>query len=176
MLNRLFILFILILLLCDAANAEVRLFLKPKVTVDGKNLTLCDIASIEGNNSNLIQIKDIIIEPEIFSDGYIDKKEIITLLKKYTEDNCIVYGNAVRIVTNELSDKNTSVKNDLMLKRGDRVAVIVNNKAVSLILKGTAINDGRFNEEVTVKIDNKSTLSKLLKGKIIGKDIIEVNI
>jgi hypothetical protein len=176
MLNRLFILSIFIALLCDAANAEVKLLLKPKAATDGKNLTLCDIALLEGNNSSIEQIKNINIEPEIFSDGYIDKKEILTFLKKYTQDNCIIYGDSVRIIFNDLQNKNFSEQNDLFLKRGDRVEVIINNKGVSLILKGIAANDGKFNEEITVKINLKSTLSKVLKGKMISKEIVEVNI
>jgi hypothetical protein len=177
MLKRLIIIICSIIFLCFAAeSAEIRLFLQPKVTVEGNNLLLSDIASIEGNNSDIEQIKNINIEREIFSDGYIDKKEITFLLKKYTEDNFIIYGNAVHVLTNLQIDKTPLEQNDLILKKGDRVEIILNNKGVSLILKGIVVNEGRFNEEITVRIENKLTLTKLLKAKVIGKDLVEVNI
>jgi hypothetical protein len=177
MLNRSIIIVSTIILLCFAAeSAEIRLFLQPKVMTEGNNLLLSDIASIEGNCSNIEQIKNISIEREIFSDGYIDKKEITSLLKKYNEDNFIVYGNAVHVITNLQTDITSSEQNDLILKKGDRVEIILNNKGVSLILKGIVVNEGRINEEITVRIENKLALTKVLKAKVIGKDLVEVNI
>jgi hypothetical protein len=176
MFNRLLIIISIFLLSFAAADAEIKLYLQPKVTVEGNNLLLSDIASIESNNSNIEQIRNINIEHEIFSDGYIDKKEILSILKKYTEDNTIIFGNAVRVITNTLSDKSLADKNNLLLKKGNKVEIIINNKGISLILKGIAVDEGRFNEEITVKIQNKFALTKLLKAKVIGKDLVEVNI
>ncbi len=167
---------IIFILQCNVAYAEIKIFLKPKAIISQSGLTLCDIASVEGNNSETDRIKNINIDSDLFTDGYIDKKEIFTLLKSQKEDSCIIYGNAVRIVPGELQTDNLSGKNDLRLKKGDRVDVIVNNKGISLKLKGIAVNEGKFNEEITVKIENKSAFAKFIKVKIIGRDTVEVNI
>jgi hypothetical protein len=137
---------------------------------------LSDIALVESNNSDIEKIRNINIEHEIFSDGYIDKKEILSIIKKYTEDNTIIYGNAVRVITKIQSAKTLADKNNVLLKKGNKVEIIVNNKGISLILKGIAVDEGRFNEEITVKVQNKFALTKLLKAKVIGKDLVEVNI
>jgi hypothetical protein len=176
MLKKLSLILFIFVLLVSSANGEIRLILKSKATANGTNLYLSDIASLEGNNSEIEQIRNLFIMPEIYSDGYIDKKEIFILLKNHTSANCIIYGNAVRVVSVESQDKIVSVQSDFLLKKGDRIEVTINNKGISLILKGIAVNEGKFNNEIIVKIDNKSAFSKLIKGKITGKDTVEVNI
>ncbi|MBN2401249.1 MAG: flagella basal body P-ring formation protein FlgA [Spirochaetes bacterium] len=176
MINRLFSVISLIFLLCGAVeSADIKLILFPKITAEN-NLLLGDIALIDSDRSDIKQIKKINIECEIYSDGYIDKKEILSILKSYTEESISIYGNAVRVINNSSNDITIVDHDELFLKKGDRVEVVVNNKGISLVLKGIAVNDGKLNDEITVRITNKLTMKKFIKAKIIGRERVEVNI
>ena len=178
MFNRFFIILITIMLFCGAAeSAELKLFLLPKITAGEKALTLGDIALVESDSLDAEGIKNLEIDSMMLSDGYVDKKEILTLIKNYTVKRAVIYGSAVHVINYTQDGENWSPeKNDFILNKGDRVQVIVNNGGVSLILKGTAVNEAKFNDIVDVKVEGSRSFSKILKGRVAARDIVEVNI
>ncbi|MFH0976337.1 MAG: flagella basal body P-ring formation protein FlgA [Spirochaetota bacterium] len=159
----------------SALNAEIKLYLKPAFTLVSDNTLLSDIAAIEGNYSEIEKIKSVSIGTELYSDGYVDRKEILSLLK-YTEENISIYGNAVRVISSPQTEKAISSQNDFLVKKGDRVEIIVLNKGISLMLRGIVLNEGRMNEEILVRPDRSRSVSRQLKGKVKGKDRVEVKL
>jgi hypothetical protein len=181
MIKRTFLAAAVLFLFMNTVYAEIKIFLHPR-SVAASNLILGDIASIEADQLISDNIKNITIEQSLYSDGYIDKKEIALLLKQYTNDNFSIYGNAVR-VTNDLQDDlyNTADQYDpavILLRKGDRVNIIIKRNGISLMLKGTAIDDGKINDEIAVKLDNKAGAlhRATVKGRIKSKDRVEIDI
>lgn len=159
------------------AYCDIKLFLQSKVITNNDSLMLKDVAVIEGNNFDIEKIKNIQIDKAIYSDGYIDKKEILSLLKNVTKDNINILGNAIRIISND-QHKNNS-ENDTpesVIKKGDSVNIVIKKNGILVILRGTAVNEGKIDEEIFVKLEKKTNTSKLIKGKIRNKDLIEVNL
>ncbi len=165
----------------NAAYGEIKLFLRPKV-IAVNDLLLSDIASVEAGQANADNINKIIIESSAYSDGYIEKRELASLLKRYTDENIIIYGNAVKVFIDGqhselIPDIQQNQINDFILRKGDRVDIVVKKNGISILLKGTAVNEGKINDEVSIKLEDKSgILSKLVKGKVKSRDLVEINI
>jgi hypothetical protein len=165
----------------NTVYGEIKIFLRPKVNLVN-NLSLSDMAFIETDKNNIESLKKITIGSELYSDGYVDKKELSLLLKQYTDENIIIYGNAVRTFsTGQESDQSNIMDQDhiggVVLRKGDTVDVEVKKNGISIILKGTAIDEGRINDEIAVRINYKSgSLSKSAKGRVKAKDLVEINI
>ena len=175
MFSRFFIGLVTVCIMCGtAASAELKLFLMPKIYLGDKELVLQDIALVEGRRDTE-EVKNLVIDRGFLSDGYIDKREIFGIIKDYNGENAVIYGNAVRVMSNA-KNESAAESNDFFMKKGGRVEIVVNNKGVSLILKGIAVDDARINEEVNVKIEGSRALTKVLKGKVTGRDLVEVNI
>lgn len=159
------------------AYCDIRLFLFPKITTDNNDIFLKDVALVEGNNTDIEKIKNTKIKKEIYSDGYIDRKEILSVLKNNTDDNIFIIGNAVRVfnnATNIIYVENQP--SEPVIKKGDNVNVIVKKNGISVILRGTAVSDGKIDDEVSVKLEKRSNYFKLVKGIIKSKDYVEVNL
>lgn len=159
------------------AYCDIKLFLQSKIITNNDGLVLKDVAVVEGNNSDIEKIKNIQIDKTIYSDGYIDKKEILSLLKNNTEDTIFIFGNAIRILTNDPYKNNT--ENDAtesVIKKGDSVNIIIKKNGISVIVRGISLNEGKTDEEIFVKLEKKTNSFKFIKGKIKNKDLIEVNL
>jgi hypothetical protein len=151
--------------------------LQSKVITNNDRLIIKDVAVVEGNNSDIEKIKNIQIDKDIYSDGYIDKKEILLLLKNNTEDTIFIFGNAIRILTHDQHINNSeNDAPDSVIKKGDSVNIVIKKNGISVILRGIAVNEGKIDEEVVVKIEKKTNTTKLVKGKIKNRDLIEVNL
>lgn len=181
MLKHTFNIIIFILIIQCIAFAQVEIFLFSNAVYNDGNLELGDIAKISSDSDDVKLIQSLIISKEIYSDQYIDKLEITSLLQKTIKENFFIYGNAVKVKQEDESysqyEKHTeknSHKNPIV-KRGDIVILIVRNRGISLECKGRVLQNGCLGDEITVRLHTGSKNRKsLVKGRVHKKGVVEV--
>ena len=167
------------------ASAEIKLILSSRYEIKntGARVLLGDIAKIEGSTDACQKLNDLIIEPDIYIDGYIDRNEIIELVKSNIDDIFIIYGNAVRIVkNNDAISADIRIINDIkdadyLVKKGDAANLILVRRGISIELYGKAMNDGKLGDIISVELKlMNSSRTKLVKGKVSARNQIEVDL
>ncbi|MBN2040667.1 MAG: flagella basal body P-ring formation protein FlgA [Spirochaetes bacterium] len=155
------------------AYCDNRLFLHKSVNYNDEKLCMGDILSINGNTEELNKLRNIEIPPATFSDGYIDIKEISALIKKNTDEIYLIYGNSVRIL--DPANVNYDIyKSDYLVKAGDRISLHIKKNGINIEMHGIVMEDGRYKDEVNIKLLNKSGhFRKIVKGLVKSKDIVE---
>ncbi len=187
MVIRLIITFLIIVTFQYSAQAEIKAFLFQRVEIDNNqnNLAVSDIAKIEGGSPEIQKINNSIVEDIVYEDGFIDKREIFELIKGITNDVVFIYGNAVSIIKNnsgaiddiDYAAENNSDESNFIVKRGDRINVIVKKNKINIELTGKALSDGRYGDEIKVRVNTfKGKQTRLIKAKILNKEAIEVEI
>lgn len=166
---------ILVILLCGSIPAdlfaEVSVFLIP-IIEQRDDLTLGDIARIDCPSPLREKLYGIRIHENLYRDGFIDRGEIYSLTRGYTDD-VIIYGNAVKVRT-ESSEKRTAHGDErgYSVESGSDVCVIIKKKGITVEIRGTALEDGERGDEIAVMIKG----SKKLRGRIAGRKRVEVNL
>ncbi|MFW6366731.1 MAG: flagella basal body P-ring formation protein FlgA [Spirochaetota bacterium] len=148
---------ILFLILCAVLPLEagqIKIFLKPSTVVTSNAPRLDDIARISGHGENLGDIAQITIDGTLCRDGFIDRKEIQSLLVPFS-DEYIIYGSGVMLLP---QDKDNTVQ-PYVIEKGDMVTVRVVNRGIVIETIGRALASVRKNEEVTVTIANSTRLT-----------------
>lgn len=156
--------------------ADIRLYLYPRIEKGDEVLSVQDIGGIDCDTAS-DQIKAIEIDSTLYSDGYLDKKEIMSLIKSKTDEPVIIYGNAVRIFPKGgyLAAQNDTDVKKITVSTGQRISLRIIKKGVTLEVPGTviSINDGK---DVTVRLERKSGGSKLVKCVLAENGYAEVNL
>jgi len=171
MIRKFLIITLLLLLSGISVYADIRLYLLPEVEPAKGRLTIKDIARIDCDPAIKKFLEDINISPLIQKDGYIDRREIGKLVRNYTMDLVLIYGNAVKV--GRVHDSNYQEPKDdenFSIRSGDTLSVIINKNGISIEMPGTALEEGKMGDEILVKIKN----SKRIKGIIKGEGIVEV--
>ncbi len=187
MITRIIITFIIIITFQYSAQAEIKAFLFQRVEIDNNqnNLAVADIAKIVGNSAGIQKINDYIVDESVYEDGFIDKREILKLIKGITNDVVFIYGNAVSIIKNHndvINKMDTAAVCDLdesnfIVKRGDRINVIVKKNNINIELTGKALSDGRYGDEIKVRVNTfNGKQTRLIRAKVLNKEAIEVEI
>lgn len=155
--------------------ADVKLYLYPKIDKGGDTLIMKDIASIDCDPS-ADGLKAIEIDSSLYRDGYLDKKEIMSILKANTDEIVLIYGNAVRIFSKSGNEEvNTDIDN-LQIKIGQRISLRVRNKGITLELPGIVISKEDEGRGITVRLDKKFGNSRLVKCELTEDGSAEVNL
>ena len=164
------------LLFTTAAFGDTRLYLKTSVRAEN-TIALRDIAYIESNYADMEKLSNLKISAEIYKEGYINKKDIVEIIKaNIHDDNILIYGNAVRVLSGQ-DEAQAQNHDDFLVKKGDTVELVLIRKGVSVIVRGSVLDEGRLNDEVIVKIDGKNGAAhKLIKGKVKARDRVEVSL
>lgn len=156
------LLFIFFLFFPLAVVARVTIYIIPEVEIVKKNLTLSDIARIDGDP--VCKTGSIIIPQTMYSDFVIDRKELNDFLASELSEVFSVYGNGVKVTFKE-EDKYlfTASKEEtkFLVKKGETVELIVRNKGISIELTGKSMQNGTKDDEINIRLKN----GKILKGK-----------
>lgn len=158
MYGRIFIVCV-ILVAAGNARAETSLFLYPKISQKTK-ITISDIAKIESGSSTVKLLGDVVIEPQLYRDGFIDRSELYALLRKYTSETVFVYGYATRVISESIQSEK---KESIVIKQGQHVKVIVKYKGITIETSGIAQRTGSSGDRIPVKMNKK----KIIQCKIL---------
>ncbi len=156
------------------ALAEVNVYLVSCVETEG-SLTLGDIARIDSDRETAAKLRALPVKQELYQDGYVDRKELEQLLGSSTTETVFIYGSAVRIT--QIEKKNPgeetadmAAADAVQIRKGDSVGITFRNRGILVHLSGSAMQDGKIGDEITVRIKGNRTL----KGKITDKKMIEL--
>ena len=160
--------FFIIIFFSVSLSAEVRIYLLPKVEISNDDVRLLDIAKVYGSGNDVISLNEIKISKDIYSDGFIEKSELLKIFKKNLNYSVIIYGSAVKIkfAANENIDK--IGKPGFLVKKGDIIFFVVNNRGIRIEVKGVAMKNGRLGEVIQVKLKNRVRV----RGKVINSKTV----
>lgn len=161
----------LLLILCAPAglySAGVTLLLYPSYTASGSDLRVNNIARINADSATAEALGSIIISSEFYSDGFIDRQELMSMLSDNGFADCVIYGNAVRI-SEPLAYKEASVPGLPLISRGAPVTYIMKNRGIILTVKGVAQEPGFPGDLIKVRVNK----GRVVSGRIIDKETVE---
>ena len=162
--STIFILFIFTL----TCFAELNLYLYPRAESKNGVIVMSDIAKIETDQETAGQIGSIAIDDTFFSDGYLDRKEIMDILKGIVSGRINIYGSGVRVVK---ADGNAVLHDSrIVVQKGKMVRFQVIHSGIRVELMGTAMHDGAVGDEIPVKLKG-STVSC---GRILNERVVEL--
>ncbi len=183
MISRVLFIFLTVLFIQVDSIADINMFLFQNVEINKieDDLALTDIARFDGNYSSTSKFCDIKIDKELYSDGYIDRKELSDLLRKNVDDLFFIYGSAIKVIEkNDDSDMHIEEDNyyfgeEYLVKRGDRVNLVVTKRGIKVELKGSVMEDGKKGDEITVRMKSfPGKRSKSVRGIVRSKGLVEV--
>ncbi|MDY6967287.1 MAG: flagella basal body P-ring formation protein FlgA [Spirochaetota bacterium] len=147
------------------------MFLYPKIHLKKKAATLEDIAVIDCGKESINRFKHIKIPHVLYSDGYLDRKEIRLLIRQSISKPVFIYGNAIKInVNKEVEGEKKDNTDDPMniVKSGERVKIVVINNGIFVELIGTALKQGSIGDEIRVRIKGSKVIHGIVKrGKLV---------
>ena len=156
------------LLAPGAAWARVTLYLYPVINNPGAELSLSDIARIESDRRGDQEIPGIRIDSSIYSDGFIDRTEILGLMKNKFDGCVMIVGSATRVSTSvEKNDTGDKAKAS-DIKQGDPVTFVYRKGLIRIELTGTALSNGCAGESIQVRLKKKRTAT----GRIIADRMV----
>jgi hypothetical protein len=155
------------LLISVTCFADAGLYLYPKVERGDGAITIADIAKIEADPETSAQIGGIAIEDKYFSDGYLDRKEIMDLLKGRVAGRISIYGGGVRITATEPAVPEES---RIAVVKGNTVRFQVVNSGIRVELTGTAMRDGAVGDVIPVKLKG----SAVARGTVVNERVVEL--
>jgi hypothetical protein len=157
-----------ILLFAAACFAQLNLYLYPRVECNKGAVLMSDIAKIETDMQSAGRIERIGVDASFFSDGYLDRKEIMEILKDSVVGPINIYGSGVRVVK---ADGDAVVRDTrVVVQKGAMVRFQVVNAGIRVELMGTAMSDGAVGDEIPVKLKG-STVSR---GRIVNERVVEL--
>ncbi len=170
---------ILLMLLFSAASlyADLKLYIVPKVN-KREFLRIGDIARIDtmpAYKDEAIRLSKIVINSNLYDDGFVDRKEIADILKKHTDHLYFIYGSASRILENrpeERSPRDIEKKGIFLIKKGDPIKLILIKKGIRIEVHGTAASDGERGRIIPVIING----NKRINGKVTDKKSVEIDL
>ncbi len=167
--KRLAAILILLVGMAGAARADISLYLYPRVNCQEK-LFVSHICMIEGDPETVERVKGLQIDDALISNGYLDKQDIIKLLKENISERINIYGSGVRIIKQD-GNAAASVKKTT-IRKGDIVRFQVANSLIRVEIQGIAMKDGALGEVIPVRLRGSKTAS----GKILSERIVELEL
>jgi hypothetical protein len=155
--------------LAGYAWADISLYLYPRINYTS-NVMLSHIAIIEGDTAAVEMIKNMSIDENFFSNGYLDKRDIINILKDAAVGRINIYGSGVRMI--KLDSNAESLSSQKCIKKGDTVRFQVVSSRIRIELPGTAMKDGAAGDVIPVKLKG----SKVASGKILNERVVELRL
>ncbi len=161
---------VLIFLCAPASFAEVNLYLYPRVEYSSGSIAMSDIANVETDTQSAGRIEGIRIDESFFADGYLDRKEIMEILKDSFEGTINIYGSGVRVVKAEGNAAVGEGDSRIVVKKGALVRFQVVNSGIRVELTGTAMRDGAVGDEIPVKLRG----SAVSRGRIVNERVVRL--
>ena len=159
---------IFILFLSVQAYSEVSIYLYSKIKYS-EEIKVSDIGKIEYNFESL-DPGELIIDPSIFSDGLIDRKELRSFLMDHFS-SIYIFGTGTRILfeDSQISQEQIII-GDGSISSGADINIILKNKKIRVVTDGTAMGNGKIGDIIPVKLKN----SKVVKGLITKNKTVEI--
>lgn len=157
-----------IVLLATACFAEVNLYLYPRAEWRKGSISMSDIANIEADAQSAVGIGSIGIQESFFSDGYLDMKEIMDILKNSVDGPINIYGSGVRVVRAE--EHAAAPDSSIVVQKGAMVRFQVVNSVVTVECTGTAMSDGAVGDEIPVKLKG----SIVSRGRVVNERVVRL--
>lgn len=161
----------LFIILCTPVvlfSAGVTLLLNPNYSSMGSDIRINDVARLNGDTAASERIGALIVPDEMYKDGFIDRQEIMTLLNGNGFSDCLIYGNAIRIVEPQMYSE-AQVPRMPVISRGAAVTLIMKNKGITLTVKGIAQESGSPGDSIKVKVRK----GQMVSGKVIDNETVE---
>lgn len=149
--------------------ADVKIYLHSTHDAGSEEITLGEIASIEGPESLISDLKGINISKKIYLDGYIDRKEIVDIVSPLTSEQLYIYGSAVRVVHQTIDDEQFD---NVTIKAGSQIKVVAVKKSIKVESYGTALDTGNEGNIINVKMKGQ----KIVKGRVVSKETVIVDL
>jgi len=149
--------------------ADVSLYLYPRINY-ATNVMLSNIAIIEGDTETVERIKNLSIDENFYSNGYLYKRDIVKMLKDTIAGKINIYGSGVRII--KLDSSAETLSSQKFIKKGDTVRFQVVSSRIRIELLGTAMKDGAPGDVIPVKLKG----SKVASGKILNERVVELRL
>ncbi len=166
---RLTAILILLIAMTGIAHADISLYLYPRVNYSAK-LFFSHIGLIEGAPETVERVKGLQIDESFITGGYLQKSDIMKILKENIAEKINIYGSGVRIMKQEANA--AAPLSRATVKKGDSVRFQVINSLVRIEIKGTAMKDGAPGEVIPVKLKGSRTAS----GKVLNERIVELEL
>jgi len=166
-------LLIFFLLFPLSASARINIYLIPEVETDKKNITLSDIAGIDGDQNKYAEM--IEIPRFLYKDFIIDRKELNDYLSSCLNQSFAIFGNGAKIrfaVNDEPAPPVTKEVKPVLIKKGESVELLIRNKCISIVLKGRSLQSGDIDDEISVRINN----GRVLKGRPLSAGKVEISL
>jgi hypothetical protein len=134
------------------AREDVAIYLFPRAEKTSASLLLGDIARIYGGDESR-HLALIPLDPSLYSDGYIDRKEIRTVIAAFSPMPVAIHGSAVRIVDLNRSASSPARK----IGNGEKVVFVLKRNGVMISVPGISLGEGSTGDAVSVRLSNRTT-------------------
>ncbi|MCU0846884.1 MAG: flagella basal body P-ring formation protein FlgA [Spirochaetes bacterium] len=151
--------------------AEINVYIHSSSELKKEGLKVSDIASVDCPAESAA-IKDVEINGPLYSDGYVDRAELLQLLKKQTDERINIYGSAARILPVSGEGKDDGKKAETAVKNGSQVKFTAMKNGIRIELTGTAMRDGAVGDVIPVRLRKNKTAS----GKITEDRKVELEL
>ncbi len=162
--------FIMLFLLAAAASyADVSIYLFPRVDRGRSPLSVSDLGTIDGD-AEAAAVRSLAVDDALYADGYIDRRELVELVRPHVDGRVNVYGSGVRVSMAE----NGAVKEEprIVVHKGSPVRFQVVNSIIRVEQSGTALQDGAVGDEIQVKLKG----SAVSRGRIVNERVVELTL
>ena len=163
--------FALLALAAVSASADVKLYLYPRCEAEG-SLPVSAVAWVDGDEDEVAAVRALKIDAKYFKDGYLDRSELASILKRASIEGASIVGSSVRITKPAKKEVDLDELAAQSVKRGDAVKVLVKGKGISLETHGTVSADALPGDEVVVELARK----KSIKGTLCQEHLVEVRL
>jgi len=151
--------------------AEINVYIHSSAELKKEGMRVSDIASVDCSAESAA-IRDVEISGAMYSDGYVDRAELLQLLKKHTDERINIYGSAARIFPASGEGRDDGKKTETAVKNGSQVKFTAMKNGIRIELTGTAMRDGAVGDVIPVKLRKNKTAS----GKITEDRKVELEL
>ncbi|MBN2158258.1 MAG: flagella basal body P-ring formation protein FlgA [Spirochaetes bacterium] len=148
------------------------IFLYPRVNRTSENIVFSDIAKIEADPGTTIRISGIVVDEGRVSDGYLDKNEVLDILRESGVGDVAIYGSGVRVFRETAGADAAMAAAPVVVKKGKAVRFQVVGRCMRVEVPGTAMHDGAVGDVIPVKL--KGTV--VSRGTIINDRVVELSL
>ena len=115
-------------------------------------------------------MRSLAVDDALYADGYIDRRELVELVRPHVDGRVNVYGSGVRVSMAE----NGAVKEEprIVVRKGSPVRFQVVNSIIRVEQSGTALQDGAVGDEIQVKLKG----SAVSRGRIVNERVVELTL
>ena len=140
--------------------AGIKVYLLPKTEISSMDICVKDIAKFEGNVYEIEKIKNININQIYYNDGFIDKRELRSIIAPFLKTGFIIYGASTFITENDDFEKPE-------VKRGEPVRIILERNGIRVEVDGIAGEKGKLGDSIKVNIGKRKFPAEIIsKGKV----------